>query len=67
MSRLLQFSRCVTRGLDPMGVSLGKKHDLSAVMPAKAGIQEHMNVRFDAEAVPLAEAGDYWIVRLRGR
>jgi hypothetical protein len=42
------------------------RSNLSAVMPAKAGIKR-VNVEFEAEVVPLTPSGDYWIVRFRGR
>jgi hypothetical protein len=34
-------------------------------MPAKAGSQQHVNVRLGSDAVPFSPSDDYWIVRFR--
>jgi hypothetical protein len=43
-----------------------EKSDLSAVMPAKAGIQYPVRQMVEPKPCLIAGGGDYWIIRFRG-
>ena len=60
-------SECASGHRSRVAFEAARARSPSAVMPAKAGIQQRAITWFEAETVPLASSAEDWIVRFRGR